>query len=242
MQAGHKNGREARMTGSDGSRISGFFIGPAFLALAALMFFTSTDNTIPTEVTPAIRPVSISTEPMRTPMADPPSAVVNGLEHRCDDCHGILQSRENSQDDLRQHTNITLSHGLNNNCYNCHHRDEREMLVIHDGSSIPYADSDLLCAQCHGRMYRDWSRGAHGKTLGAWDPSSPLYERLSCVQCHDPHAPMFQQIEPLPGPRTLRMGVQGNGHHADVMAKRNPLLQWSKRGEQGRDHDDGGHD
>lgn len=237
MESEHRGEHKA------GAGVAGLLIGPAFLALAVLIILVLPDAEVPTEVTPGVRAVSITTEPMRTPLGDPPIAVVNGLERRCNDCHSILDSRENSQADLRQHTDIVLHHGLNNNCYNCHDVEDRERLVLHDGATVGYAQSEQLCAQCHGRMYRDWSRGAHGKTLGSWDRQSAEYTRLTCVQCHDPHAPMFDQIEPLPGPHTLRMGAAGSGHHDAVKAARNPLMQWSERGGGGHGgHDDGGHE
>ncbi|USN99630.1 MAG: hypothetical protein H6810_02920 [Phycisphaeraceae bacterium] len=221
--------REAQGAGSRWAGAAGYLIGPAFL-LIALLILALPGAAIPIQQTPAVDRASISIAPRRTPLGDPPVAVVNGMAHRCNDCHGIFESRENSQADLRQHTDIKLEHGLNNNCYNCHDRKDREKLALHDGSTTTFTHSEMLCAQCHGRMYRDWSRGAHGKTMGAWDPANPGFHRLTCVQCHNPHAPMFDPIEPLPAPHTLRMGDPGHGHHAEIQKKRNPLLQWSEPG------------
>lgn len=224
--------------------LAGFMIGPLFVVLAFVLLFVVPDAAIPLQATPVVEAVSISTAPLRTPLVDPPVAIVNGVEHRCNDCHSFIASRDNNQADLRQHTEITLEHGLNNNCYNCHDRENREKLVLHDGSTIGFTHSEILCAQCHGRVYRDWTRGAHGKTVGAWDPTNPAFHRFICAQCHNPHAPMFDKIEPLPGPETLRMGKQDGGHHKGVQERRNPLLHWSERGKNsgGQGSHGGGHD
>ena len=82
-----------------------------------------------------------------------------------------------------------------------------------------------LCASCHGPTYRDWEKGIHGRTNGYWDTSKGEQTRLVCTQCHDPHAPAFGKLVPLPGPNTLRMndggGPDPDYHHAP---KHNPLI------------------
>ncbi len=218
-----------------------WLIGPAFLVLAFVIYFLIPTETIPLVATPAVRPASISTAPRRTPLGDPPVIRINGVDHRCNDCHSIIEPRDVPSGQLVQHTEIVLRHGMNNRCYNCHDEADRELLRTIDGTT-PYTRSEKLCASCHGRMYRDWTRGAHGKTMGSWDPDNQAFHRLTCVQCHDPHAPMFDPIEPLPGPRTLRMGTPGSAHQAEVQAERNPLLQWSEHGGAHGTSSDGGHD
>ena len=59
---------------------------------------------------------------------------------------------------------------------------------------------------------------------------SPSQKRLSCTECHDPHAPAYEAFHPLPGPHTLRMS-DGNPHktaHSDQghTTRRNPLRTW----------------
>ncbi|GAB4384798.1 MAG: hypothetical protein Kow0022_08490 [Phycisphaerales bacterium] len=220
-----------------------WLIGPAFLGVAAVILYVIPSEPVPTSATPAIRDASISIEPVRTPKGDPPTTFINGFDRRCNDCHSIIEPRENSQADLQQHSDIVLRHGLNNSCLNCHDREDRERLVLHDGSTIGYAAVEQLCAQCHGRVYRDWTRGAHGKTMGSWRRDDPRFHRLTCTNCHDPHAPMFGSLEPLPGPSTLRMGKPSSGHHDRITSKRNPLLLWSEPSQTGQaPHSGGGHE
>jgi hypothetical protein len=73
----------------------------------------------------------------------------------------------------------------------------------------------VLCAQCHGTTYRDWQRGMHGKTMGSWDKSSGKQRRLLCTECHNPHAPAYGRLAPLPGPRTLRMNAGDEKDHQE---------------------------
>jgi hypothetical protein len=128
-----------------------------------------------------------------------------------------------------------MRHGINDSCVNCHAREDRERLVLHDGTDVAYSDVETLCRQCHGPVYRDWTRGAHGKTIGSWVVGSAEAERLTCTACHDPHSPRYEGIEPLPGPHTLRMGDPSDAvrHASD-----NPLRRWENGGD---DHSEGAH-
>ena len=99
------------------------------------------------------------------------------------------------------HANITLNHGSNDRCYNCHQIDDRNKYVANDGSDIMTETPEKLCERCHGLIYQDWLVGTHGKWTGRWN-SSLWYERSSytCAECHDPHDPAFkyQMIAPPP--------------------------------------------
>lgn len=103
-----------------GHPLVSWLIGPAFLAVAAFTVFALPSHVVQTTATPAIREASISNQPVRTPMGDPPTTFINGFDRRCDDCHSIIDPRESSQADLQQHSNTVLQHGLNNSCLNCH--------------------------------------------------------------------------------------------------------------------------
>ncbi|MBM4108751.1 MAG: hypothetical protein FJ255_08055 [Phycisphaerae bacterium] len=131
------------------------------------------------------------------------------------------------------HAGIALRHGLNNRCTNCHDSKDLERLRLHDGKPIPYSQVAMLCAQCHGTVYRDWERGSHGKTLGAWSNDMAEKTRLRCSECHDPHAPAYPKYTPLPGPNTLRMGRQEATHAHDE--KHRPLRRLLSP------HENGGH-
>jgi hypothetical protein len=99
-----------------------------------------------------------------------------------------------------------LEHGINTRCFNCHHRTQRDCFVDDFGLAISWDQPQLLCAKCHGPVYRDWQHGAHGRVNGYWDTGRGLRRRLRCIECHDPHRPPFAAMRPAPGPQTLRMG------------------------------------
>ncbi|MCA9312258.1 MAG: hypothetical protein KDA21_13675 [Phycisphaerales bacterium] len=214
---------------------SGWLLAAGFLVLAAAFMFTGSQTRIPTASTPVVDAALLDPGPRRTVLGDPPTVLIAGFEQRCNACHKLFQSSWDGRRPLTQHTHIILAHGINNQCDNCHAREDREQLVLHDGSSVTFSRTETLCAQCHGPVFRDWERGTHGKTLGSWDLSSPLARRLSCAECHDPHAPAYPPIAPLPGPNTLRMGTpapDAGQHHDD----RNPLRRWAHTPEHGGNH------
>ncbi|MGA2016487.1 MAG: cytochrome c3 family protein [Opitutaceae bacterium] len=101
---------------------------------------------------------------------------------------------------------LSMAHGhtlRNNNCYNCHDRDQLDQLHTPDGAALKFEQATLLCAACHGPTYRDWMAGAHGRTAGFWDRKAGPIKREECTSCHDPHAPAFTGIIPMPGPHPL---------------------------------------
>lgn len=101
---------------------------------------------------------------------------------------------------------LAMAHGRNfrnENCFNCHDRDQLDQLHTADGAKLKFEQATLLCASCHGPTYRDWEAGAHGRTGGHWDRSAGPIKREECTSCHDPHAPAFTGIIPMPGPHLL---------------------------------------
>lgn len=124
-----------------------------------------------------------------------------GFTYRCNECHQAFLSPRDRAERVAEHTDIQLEHGRNDYCLNCHHRDNREAYVDHNGAEIPSDQPARLCAKCHGIIYRDWLAGAHGKWIGGWGQASEP-QQLFCIQCHDPHAPKFPEIEPMPGPNS----------------------------------------
>jgi predicted CXXCH cytochrome family protein len=101
---------------------------------------------------------------------------------------------------------FAMAHGRgfrNNNCYNCHDRNQLDRLHTPDGESLTFSQATLLCGSCHGPTYRDWNAGAHGRTGGHWDRKAGPINREECTSCHDPHAPAFTGLIPMPGPHLL---------------------------------------
>lgn len=128
--------------------------------------------------------------------------------YRCSECHDLFSSPPETTRSLTQHRDIVLKHGINNRCFNCHHREDRDAFADDKGGVIPYDQPQLLCAKCHGPVYRDWTHGVHGRTNGYWDTRLGPAEYKKCIECHDPHVPPFPPMPPAPGPDTLRMGDQ----------------------------------
>lgn len=99
------------------------------------------------------------------------------------------------------HANITLNHGSNDQCYNCHLISDRNKYVANDGSGIMPQLPEQLCSRCHGLIYNDWLHGTHGKRTGKWlainDNDRQTY---TCTECHDPHSPKFTYTTIAPAP------------------------------------------
>ncbi len=85
-------------------------------------------------------------------------------------------------------------------CLDCHDAEDRDMLHLASGRTIPFEEAPLLCGQCHGEKYRDWLGGAHGKRTGHWQQGQGK-EVWVCANCHRAHAPQFKPIQPKPAPK-----------------------------------------
>lgn len=208
-----------------------WLIAPVLIIVAAwFLFGADGDASEPDDPTPAVAE-TVPGGPLRTPIADPPRLLVAGFEKKCTECHDLFRSNPEQPLLLNQHRDIVQAHGMNDRCFNCHDGTDRARLVLPRGRTVPFSESARLCAKCHGTTYRDWELGMHGRTTGSWDATAPTFERLTCAQCHDPHAPAFERMATWPGPQTLRMG-QPLPHEPDPSAHRNPLRQWSGRQEE----------
>lgn len=150
-----------------------------------------------------------------------PEIRLAGFVYQCSECHKLFPSPPETTRSLTQHRDITLKHGINTRCFNCHHLTHRDAFVDDWGREIPYDSPQLLCAKCHGPVYRDWLHGSHGRTNGYWDTSRGEQVRRKCIECHDPHRPPFPPMPPAPPPRTLRMGDPR--HASDHSGRLNPL-------------------
>ena len=100
------------------------------------------------------------------------------------------------------HSNIKLDHGSNDRCYNCHLIQDRNKYTADDGSGIMHNRVEMLCARCHGLVYKDWVEGTHGLRRGKWSPQTPFERKnFTCTECHDPHSPKFRFKDYAPPPR-----------------------------------------
>jgi hypothetical protein len=116
----------------------------------------------------------------------------------CSDCHAEMEVDLERRELEEMHDDIQLHHGPEDRwCFDCHNPDDRDSLRLANGSLISFEESYRLCGQCHGTIYRDWREGIHGRREGYWN-GAKSYQL--CAHCHNPHAPRFAAIEPLPPP------------------------------------------
>ncbi len=116
----------------------------------------------------------------------------------CSECHADLEVNEERRELEFFHTEIELNHGSEDRwCFDCHHAQDRDTLRLAAGEPVSFDESYRLCGQCHGTIYRDWRAGIHGRRRGFWNGAKSY---LLCAHCHDPHAPAYPPIEPLPPP------------------------------------------
>ncbi len=116
----------------------------------------------------------------------------------CSGCHDgsepVNRERRTLEDD---HDDLKLAHG-DLWCLQCHDADQRDRLRLADGAGVEFTESWRLCTQCHGTKLRDWQTGVHGKRTGHWNGPK---EYWTCVECHDPHSPVFKPLAPKPPPQ-----------------------------------------
>lgn len=162
-----------------------------------------TQDAIPAHATHAEADVACAEchgETTNGPLLKPGSAV---LMRRCTDCHEAQQLAskcDTCHKELRGHPHpqIELEHAEEQRgCLDCHDPGDRDQLRLANGTAVPFEESYRLCGQCHGPKLRDWRIGLHGKITGSW---SGRREYLLCAHCHDPHAPAFAPMKPLPPP------------------------------------------
>jgi hypothetical protein len=167
---------------------------------------TSRQSTLPVVAHPAPTRPSVGSPDDKHLDKTPPrhttglDLVKLGWTYNCMDCHKLLQARWHYDRPMVEHESIKLNHGNSRFCLNCHHPTNRNAFVDYDGAEIREADVVLLCAKCHGPIYRDWQAGVHGRRNGYWNTSQGTQTRLRCIECHDPHQPAFKVLKPLPAP------------------------------------------
>ncbi len=148
---------------------------------------------------PLVEPQYFSKAPVRKPMTEP-VIEKDGHRYRCNDCHQNIAPSSVQKSFFSAHDNVVLQHGVNNYCTTCHSKDDREYLVDMNNSRVPFSKSEVLCLKCHGNIYRDWEKGAHGRMNDHWDDRKGEVRKLTCAACHDPHQPQFQSLHPAPPP------------------------------------------
>jgi len=116
----------------------------------------------------------------------------------CASCHANRESHleTNNEKDLKEfHQGLHFAHGTLK-CVSCHNPGDYNSLRLAEGRSLPFAEVQSLCSQCHAPQARDYEHGAHGGMNGHWDLSRGPRQRKGCIDCHDPHAPSFPGMVP----------------------------------------------
>ena len=114
----------------------------------------------------------------------------------CSECHRKPLAQMQSKDDLKKaHWGMKLNHAnaMTMNCITCHNADNMDYLQSLTHTEIDFNKSYKLCSQCHQQEFKDWTGGAHGKRLESW---APPRASMTCVNCHNPHAPSFKSKWP----------------------------------------------
>jgi hypothetical protein len=192
-------------SGSAALRTPALWVAGVFFGCAAVLALDPLPFTSPVPTPVRVAPSVTDTTPVRRPKLKPEYSVAV-FAYACSDCHRILPSPAETVRTLTQHREVKLDHGINTRCFNCHHPVNRDAFVDDFGKEIPWGQPQLLCAKCHGPVYRDWQHGSHGRTNGYWDTARGEQSRRRCIECHDPHQPPFPPMSPAPAPHTLRMG------------------------------------
>lgn len=203
-----------------------------FLIVAIVLFLDPWSFSSPVSTATKVEDWVVDTATVRNPSRRP-EIRIGAYTYECSDCHRLIESPGETVRTLTQHEHIVFEHGLNTRCFNCHHLGNRDVFAGEGSQVIPYDQPEMLCAKCHGPVFRDWLHRAHGRTSGFWHPVIGPMERKSCVECHDPHFPPFQSMTPAPPPNTLRMGDQSFSDTHDQKIK-NPLMIYSQTMVEGR--------
>ena len=209
-----------------------FWLPIAFVLAAVILALDPLPFVSPVAARTPVPAWALDTAPVRQPKPKPEYAAA-GYTYQCMDCHRIIPSPSETLRKLTQHTEIRLHHGLNARCFNCHPPTNRNAFVDDFGQEIAWNEPQLVCAKCHGPVYRDWQAGSHGRINGYWDKQQGPQTKRRCVECHDPHSPPFQGLQPAPGPNTLRMGKPAPAQHQE---KHDPLRIFSSGGNGGAEH------
>jgi len=168
-----------------------FFFLPVVLGVSCLFIYKTFAGQPTAPIAEKLKPEYYTVETARGAELKQKSMVGN-----CFLCHAYwvpIPTTTKTSNPRFAHANITLYHGKNDQCYNCHMISDRNKYVANDGSGIMPQLPELLCSRCHGLIYNDWLVGTHGKRTGKWlVTNSNDWQNYTCTECHDPHNPKFK--------------------------------------------------
>ncbi len=179
-------------------------VAAMFLLLAVGFAFDLLGSITPVQQNMPVDRSYIEKKTVRDPLLEAPLYENAGFQYNCNSCHQHFNLSDKRGQRIAEHTQLSLNHGSNDRCMNCHNPQNLEAFVAHDGSTIEWQDSLQLCRKCHGPKYRDWAAGVHGRPNGYWDTGRGASVKAVCIACHDPHDPAFKPVAPAPGPHERR--------------------------------------
>lgn len=113
----------------------------------------------------------------------------------CMGCHKDQKDRTRRELGFHDEQQSIFDHDAEHRwCLDCHDYENRDVLRLASGETVPFTESYRLCGQCHGDKFRDWRLGVHGKRVGMWDGAKTY---LLCVSCHNPHSPAFKGVKEI---------------------------------------------
>ncbi len=113
----------------------------------------------------------------------------------CMDCHADTKDRQRRDLGFHEEQQSVFDHDAEHRwCLDCHDYENRNVLRLASGATVPFTESYRLCGQCHGDKFRDWRLGIHGRRTGMWNGDK---EYLLCVSCHNPHSPGFKGVKAI---------------------------------------------
>jgi len=113
----------------------------------------------------------------------------------CMECHQAQKDPTRRERGFHDEQQSVSDHDAEHRwCLDCHDLQNRDVLRLASGATVPFTESYRLCGQCHGDKFRDWRAGVHGKRVGMWDGPKTY---LLCVSCHNPHSPSFKGVREI---------------------------------------------
>ncbi len=113
----------------------------------------------------------------------------------CMQCHKDEKNRTRRELVFHDEQQSIFDHDAEHRwCLDCHDLENRDVLRLASGATVPFTESYRLCGQCHGDKFRDWRLGIHGKRVGRWDGEKTY---VLCVNCHNPHSPRFKGVKEI---------------------------------------------